>query len=31
MAKKELDGENKMSYVNESDSETVMNPLPGYD
>jgi hypothetical protein len=29
MARKELGGANKTSYVIRSESETVMNPLPG--
>jgi hypothetical protein len=31
MARKELEGEEKTSYVIWSDSENVVNPLPGYD
>jgi hypothetical protein len=31
MARKKLDLEKKTSYVIRSDSETVINPLPGYD
>jgi hypothetical protein len=31
MAKKELGGANKTSGVISSYSETVLNPLPGYD
>jgi hypothetical protein len=31
MARKELGCENNASYVIRSDSETVINPLPGYD
>jgi hypothetical protein len=31
MARKKLGGEKKTSYVILSDSETVINPLPGYD
>jgi hypothetical protein len=31
MARNELGSENKISCVFLSDSETVINPLPGYD
>jgi hypothetical protein len=31
MSKNELGGEKKTSYVILSDSDTVINPLPGYD
>jgi hypothetical protein len=31
MAREELDCAKKTSWVSRSDSETVINPLPGYD